>query len=100
MGIQQLQSEEIESICKSNQVKSLFAFGSVLRNDFNEQSDIDLVVDFEEKDPFKYTDLYFNLKSSLEKLLKRQIDLIEERGIKNKFFRQELDATKVRIYGH
>lgn len=100
MGIQQLKSEEIERICKSNQVKSLFAFGSVLRNDFNEHSDIDLVVDFEEKDPFKYTDLYFSLKSSLEKLLKRQVDLIEERAIKNRFFRQELDATKVKIYGY
>jgi len=100
MGIQQLKSEEIASICKSNQVKSLFAFGSVLRNDFNEQSDIDLVVDFEEEDPFKYTDLYFSFKSSIEELLKRQIDLIEERGIKNRFFRQELDATKVKIYGH
>jgi hypothetical protein len=100
MGIQQLQSKEIESICKSNQVKSLFAFGSVTRSDFNEASDIDLVVDFEEKDPFKYTDLYFNLKNNLEELLKRQIDLIEERGIKNRFFRAELDATKVKIYGH
>ena len=100
MNIRHLKSKEIQSICESNQVKSLFAFGSVLRHDFNEQSDIDLVVDFEEKDPLKYTDLYFNFKNSLEKLLKRQIDLLEERGIKNRFFKQELDATKVRIYGH
>ncbi len=100
MSIQKLKNDEIEDICKINQVKSLFAFGSVLRSDFNEASDIDLVVDCEEKDPFKYTDLYFSFKSNLEKLLKRQIDLIEERGIKNRFFRQELDATKVKIYGH
>lgn len=76
MNIQQLQSKEMESICKSNRVKSLFAFGSVLRNDFNEQSDIDLVVDFEEQDPLKYSDLYLSLKSSLEKYLKSEIDLI------------------------
>ncbi len=99
MNIPQLKNKKIEQICKSNQVKSLFAFGSVLRNDFNENSDIDLIVDFEEKDPFKYTDLYFSLKNSLENALKRQIDLIEERGIKNRFFKQELDATKVLIYG-
>jgi predicted nucleotidyltransferase len=98
MSIQQLKSKEIECICKSNQVKSLFAFGSVTRTDFNESSDIDLIVDFNEDDPFKYSDLYFSLKSSLEVLLKRQIDLIEERGIKNRFFRAELDATKVKIY--
>ncbi len=71
MGIQQLKTEEVENICKSNQVKSLFAFGSVLRSDFSEASDIDLVV-----------------------------DLIEERGIKNRFFRQELDETKIKIYEH
>ena len=69
-------------------------------NDFNESSDIDLVVDFEEKDPFKYTDLYFNLKSKLEEILKRQVDLLEERGIKNSVFRQQLESTKVKIYGY
>jgi len=57
------------------------------------------VVDFEETDPFKYTDLYFQFKENLEKLFQRQIDLIEERGIKNQFFRKELDSTKILIYG-
>jgi hypothetical protein len=48
---------------------------------------------------FKYTDLYFQLKENLENLLQRQIDLIEERGIKNQFFRKELESTKILIYG-
>ena len=78
----------------------MYAFGSVVREDFNIDSDIDLVVDFNEKDPFTYTDLYFNLKSKLEELLKRQIDLIEERAIKNPIFRQQLEKTKVKIYGY
>ncbi len=77
----------------------MYAFGSVVRDDFNIDSDIDLVVDFNEKDPFTYTDLYFNLKSKLEELLKRQIDLIEERAIKNPIFKQQLEKTKVKIYG-
>jgi hypothetical protein len=59
-----------------------------------------LVVDFEEKDPYRYTDLYFNLKYKLEDLLKRHVDLIEERAIKNPFFRQQLENTKVKIYGY
>jgi predicted nucleotidyltransferase len=70
----------------------------VTRDDFKADSDIDLVVDFDEKDPFIYTDLYFNLKSKLEDLLKRQVDLLEERGIKNRFFRQQLESTKVPLY--
>ena len=43
-------------------------------------------------------DLYFTLKSKLEEILKRQIDLLEERAIRNRFFKQELDSTKVKIY--
>ena len=37
----------IIALCKRHKVKKLFAFGSVLTNRFNEQSDIDLVVDFD-----------------------------------------------------
>ena len=52
------------------------------------------------KDPFKYTDLYFHLKSKLEEILKRQVDLLEERAIKNRIFRQQFENTKVEIYGY
>lgn len=100
MKIDEPKIEQIQKLCKSNKVKFLFAFGSVTRDDFSESSDIDLVVDFDEKDPFKYTDLYFNLKSKLEEILKRQVDLLEERAIKNRIFRQQLDNTKVKIYGY
>lgn len=99
MKIEQTKIDQIQELCKSNRVKTLFAFGSVIRDDFNETSDIDLVVDFDEKDPFKYTDLYFNLKAKLELLFKRQVDLLEDRAIKNSIFRRELDNTKVKIYG-
>jgi predicted nucleotidyltransferase len=100
MKIEDIKLKEIQELCKANKVKSLFAFGSVTREDFNQNSDIDLVVDIDEKDPFKYSDLYFMLKSKIEDILKRPIDLLEERAIKNKFFRQELENTKVLIYGY
>jgi predicted nucleotidyltransferase len=100
MKIEESKIEQIKELCEENKVKSLYAFGSVTRDDFNELSDIDLVVDFEEKDPFRYTDLYFNLKFKLETLLKRQVDLLEERAIKNPIFRQQLEDNKVKIYGY
>lgn len=99
MQIEQATLEHIRKLCKINKVKSLFAFGSVLREDFNAQSDIDLIVDFEEKDPFTYADLYFNLKQLLEDLFNRNIDLLEERAIRNPLFKEEIDKTKVLIYG-
>ncbi|MEZ5173965.1 MAG: nucleotidyltransferase domain-containing protein [Bacteroidia bacterium] len=100
MHIKKTEINKIQDLCKDNKVKSLFAFGSVIRDDFSPSSDIDLVVDFNENDPFEYADLYFNLKSKLEEILKRQVDLLEERAIRNKFFKEQLEKTKVRIYGH
>jgi len=99
MKINNKNIDHIRKLCKEYNVRTFSAFGSVTRDDYKNDSDIDFVVDFEEKDPFKYTDLYFNFKEELEKLLKRQIDLIEERGIKNRFFKKELEETKIPIYG-
>jgi predicted nucleotidyltransferase len=99
MKISEKNIEQIKQICKEFRVKNFSAVGSVLTDNFSSDSDIDFVVDFEENDPVKYTDLYFQLKDKLEHILKRQIDLIEERGIKNSFFRKEIDESKVVIYG-
>lgn len=99
MRISEKNLSRIKSLCKEYRVKNFSVFGSVLRDDFSSDSDIDFVVDFNENDPIKYTDLYFQLKDRLEQILKRQIDLIEERGIKNPFFRKEIDESKVVIYG-
>jgi predicted nucleotidyltransferase len=100
MNIEESKIEQIKLLCQQNKVKSLFVFGSVIRDDYNRLSDIDLVVDFDEVDPVKYTDLYFNLKSRLENILKRNVDLLEERAIRNRLFRQQIEKTKVLIYGH
>lgn len=65
----------LKKLCQQSQVKSLYAFGSATREDFNDHSDIDLVVDFDESDPYKYTDLYFELKDKIGQLFRRNIDL-------------------------
>jgi predicted nucleotidyltransferase len=93
------QIDQIREACSINQVKRLFAFGSVTRNELRENSDIDLVVEIDESDPLSYTDYYFDLKEKLENLLKRPIDLLEEKAIRNPLLRSEIDKTKVLIYG-
>jgi len=92
--------ESIKGLCRTNAVKSLFAFGSVTTDKFNDESDIDLVVDIEDQDPISYSDKYFNLKFALEDLLHRKIDLLEERAIRNPLFKQQLNKKKVLIYGN
>ena len=91
--------DQIKRLCDSNKVKALFAFGSVTSNKLRLDSDIDLVVDIDENDPLNYSDCYFNLKSQLEILFSRHIDLLEQKAIKNPYLKSEIDQTKVLIYG-
>jgi predicted nucleotidyltransferase len=91
--------DQIQQACNSNKVRSLFAFGSITTDRFRPDSDIDLVVDIDENDPLEYTDYYFNLKFELEKLLNRQIDLLEQKAIRNKYLKDQIDKTKVLVYG-
>jgi len=77
----------------------LYAFGSFLTAEFNSNSDIDMIVDFEEIDMKDYVDNYFDLKFSLQEIFKRSVDLLEEQAIKNPYFKQELNLTKELVYG-
>jgi len=90
---------EIKLLCKENKVKHLFVFGSVLTSKFNENSDIDFIVDIDSSDPIDYADHYFALKFSLEDLLKRPIDLLENKAINNPFLRQQIEQTQALVYG-
>ena len=91
--------DQIKKLCELNKVRSLFAFGSVTTDGYKPKSDIDLVVDIDDNDPISYSDKYFNLKFQLEEILDRQIDLLEQKAIRNRFLRSEIDRTKVHIYG-
>ena len=86
-------------MCKKHKVKSLYAFGSVLTNKFNSESDIDLIVDFEQLDVLDYGDNYYNLKFSLENIFKRSVDLLEEKALKNPYFIKAVNQSKKLIYG-
>ena len=91
---------DINRLCSNHKVKQLYAFGSVLTNKFTNESDVDLVVDFDPIDISLYADNYFDLKFSLQKILNRPIDLLEEKAIKNPYFRQNLNQQRRLIYGH
>ncbi len=94
-----LYKNQIIQLCEKYKVKHLFAFGSVLTNKFSEKSDVDLLVDIKSKDPIIYAENYFDLKFQLEDLLSRKIDLLEERGLKNVYLKENIDNSKLLIYG-
>ena len=90
---------DITKLCENHKVKYLYAFGSVFTETFNEKSDVDLVVDFQSLDVLEYADNYYDLKFSLEDTLKRSVDLLEEKAIKNPYFKQNLYKQRQLIYG-
>ena len=62
-------------------ISSLGLFGSIVRDDFTNKSDIDIVVDFSEPIGIEFVDL----ADDLEKLLKRKVDLVSLKGIKPRY---------------
>lgn len=66
---------------------------------FNSESDIDLIVDFSNIDLEDYADNYFDFKFSLQDILKRPIDLLEEKAIKNPYFKQSVTKQRQLIHG-
>ena len=61
--------------------------------------DKDLIVDIDSTDPLIYADNYFNLKFALEDLFKRNVDLLENKAIKNQYIRDNIEQAKKLIYG-
>lgn len=99
MGLIEIYKSQIKRLCESHKVKTLYSFGSVNTTNFNQDSDIDLVVDFKIEGPIEYTDNYFDFKFELEKIFNRQIDLLESKAIKNPFLKKSIDKTKVLVSG-
>jgi predicted nucleotidyltransferase len=91
--------KQINELCTQHKVRSLYAFGSVLSSKFNENSDIDLIVEFKDIDVKDYADNYFDFKFSLQSILNRPIDLLEAQAIKNPYFKQVVNQTKQLVYG-
>ena len=99
MNLVEKNIDSVRDLCKKHRVERLFVFGSILTDRFQKRSDIDFIVDFQGVDLFDYADNYFDLKFSLEKLFKRDVDLLEDKAINNPYLRQSLDLSKQLIYG-
>lgn len=101
MKLIELNMQRILELCRKHRVKTLSVFGSILTDRFNDASDVDMLVDFEPIDhnEFDYVSNYFGLRDALELLFNRKVDLIEEKGLRNKYFIANINRTKQLIYG-
>ncbi len=91
-----MNNAQIEQICKTYAIKSLFLTGSMARGEANIKSDVDLIVEFDRND--NPLNQYMDAKQAFETEFHRKVDLIEADAIKNPFFKKSLDADKVLLY--
>jgi uncharacterized protein len=91
-----LELEEIHSYCRTQAIVRLSLFGSVLRDDFTSESDVDVLVEFETGAKITYFDLY-EIQQALEKIIKRKIDLLTPQAL-SEYFREDILETEQVIY--
>lgn len=91
--------EGIAALCRKHRVRALWVFGSATTDAWEpESSDIDFLVDLGEYDARVHR-RFFGLMHDLGDLLGRSIDLLTINSLENPYFREEVEATRKRVYG-
>ena len=90
---------ELEQFCQEWHVAELALFGSVLRDNFRDDSDVDILVTLR---PDATLDLFdwITMREELRAIFGRPVDLVEKSGLRNPYRREEILSTSKTIYAH
>lgn len=88
-------SEKIANCFRNKPVKRAFLFGSASRNEEDEQSDVDILVELDYSQPIGLG--FVRMQLELEDLLKRKVDLITSNSV-SKYIQPFIDSEKILIY--
>jgi predicted nucleotidyltransferase len=89
-----ISKEEIKRFCKKHHIRRLSLFGSALRDDFSEESDVDILVEFQSGFVVGFLRMA-GIERELSAILKRKVDLRTPAEL-SRYFRQEvLDSAEV-----
>lgn len=89
----------LHALCRQYGVQRLYAFGSVVQGTFSEDSDVDLLVKFEQRLQPADVDTFLDLYERLQSLFGREVDLLTVEQLQNPYFIAQLNRTAKRIYG-
>ena len=90
-----ISSDRVADFCRRHQIRRLALFGSILRDDFDADSDIDVLVEFE---PGARTGFaFFGMQDELSEILGRKVDL-QTPGFLSRYFRDEVLKEAETIY--
>ena len=95
MKIDQKNIKSIRQYFKNKPVLKAYIFGSVAKNEQNEDSDIDILVDLDYSQ--KIGLLFVQMKLDLENLLHKKIDLVSSNGL-SPFIKPQIEKDKKLIY--
>jgi uncharacterized protein len=98
MKLNNQQLDAIRRLCPHFYVTHLYAFGSVIGESFNEQSDVDLLVSFAGVPMLDFADNYFDFHEALEKIVVRKVDLVIEKSLTNPVLIRSINKSKQPIY--
>jgi uncharacterized protein len=88
---------QVVEFCKRWQVNEFALFGSVLRDDFRPDSDVDVLVSFDPSAPWSLFDLV-TMQDELQKIFGRPVDLVEREGLRNPFRKNSILSSREVIY--
>lgn len=94
----EIPKEKIEDFCRRWKIKEMAIFGSVLREDFGPESDVDFLVTFVKHARWSLFD-WVEMIEELKKITGREIDLVDRESIRNPFRRRSILARMEVIYG-
>jgi hypothetical protein len=92
-----MNSAALERFCAQWEITELAVFGSILRDDFRPDSDLDLLITFAADAPWSLWD-FIAMKQEFEQLAGRSADLIEKSALRNPYLRHEVLRTQEVIY--
>ena len=95
--ILKIDNNSLNTLCRKWKIKELALFGSVLRDDFKPDSDVDLTVTFHENTHWGLWDIYA-LRDELQVLFGRDVDLVEPDGIINPIRRRNILNNRQVLY--
>ena len=89
--------DDIAELCKKHGVNELSIFGSSIREDFNQNSDVDFLVSFNNTLEISLFDI-MNLEKKFSELLKRDVEIVEKESLKNPIRKNKILSTREIIY--
>lgn len=97
--ILQAQLPLVVKLFKDHKVKSAYAFGSVVSDKFNDESDIDLLINFEDSvEALERGEIWWDLHDTLRSMFNRDVDLLIESSLKNPYLIEDINEKKQLIY--